>query len=300
MVTKSTVEEDQTLASLDDLMRWFDGKDSVMVALSGGVDSALVAYAAFKKLNNSAVAVTADYKTLSREELLTAKRVCSEIGIRQILLDYNELENKSFVRNDSQRCFYCRMELGTRLLEMSRIHGIDTVVDGTHLDDLGEYRPGIMALRQNGIQSPLAELSISKPQIRHMAMNAGLSIYDKPSNSCLASRIPWGQRITAERLAMIESGEIIVKQLTNTKQVRVRDFDGSARIEIDKDLIPVLCGNNDGSIGNGHSSSATHGVTGEPDTLLDRITKGLKMLGFVNVEIDRQGYKSGNANVVVD
>lgn len=265
------------MTKLDELVNWFEGKDKVMVALSGGVDSALVAYAAFQKLGNSAIAVTADYKTLSEEELQTAKKICSEIGIKQLLLDYNELENEEFVKNDSDRCFHCRMELGEHLTELSKEHQIKTIVDGTHIDDLGDYRPGITALRQNGIRSPLVETNFTKSQIRDIAKLVGLSVYDKPSNSCLASRIPWGQRVTAEKLTRIEFGETIVKQLTKIKQVRVRDIDGSAKIEVNKEMISVFDNN-----------------------ILNQITEKLKMIGFVTVEVDQEGYKPGKINVVAD
>ena len=150
------------MAKIDDLLNWFNDKNKVIVALSGGVDSALVAYAAFQKLGNSAIAVTADYKTLSKEELQTSKQVCSEIGIKQLFLDYNELENEKFTKNDSNRCFHCRLELGDHLIAISEKYNIQVIVDGTNLDDLGEYRPGIEALRQNGIQSPLVETNFSK------------------------------------------------------------------------------------------------------------------------------------------
>jgi len=222
------------MTKLNELENWFADKNKVMIALSGGVDSALVAYAAFQKLGDSAIAVTADYKTLSAEELQTAKQICSEIGITQLFLDYDELQNEEFTKNDSTRCFHCRLELGDHLLNLAKEHDVDVIVDGTNLDDLGDYRPGIDALRQNGIRSPLVETNLSKPQIRQIAKSVGLSVHDKPSNSCLASRIPWGQRVTAERLARIEFGETIIKQLTKVKQVRVRDFDGSAKIEVEK------------------------------------------------------------------
>ena len=225
---------------LNNLVKWFEDKTKVMIALSGGVDSAVVAYAAFQALGNSAIAVTADYKTLSEEELLSAKQVCSEIGIEQILLDYSELENEEFVKNDSKRCFHCRMELGEHLIELAKKHDVKIIVDGTNLDDLGDYRPGIQALRENGIRSPLVETKFLKSQIREIAKSVGLSVYDRPSNSCLASRIPWGQRVTAEKLTRIEFGETLVKQLTNLKQVRVRDFDGSAKIEVDKKMISIF------------------------------------------------------------
>ena len=178
------------MTSLDDLVNWFDDKNKVMIALSGGVDSALVAYAAFQKLGNSAIAVTADYKTLSEEELHTAKQICSEIGIQQLFLDYDELKNEEFTKNDSNRCFHCRMELGDRLIQLAKEYGVKVIVDGTNLDDLGDYRPGIEALKKNGIRSPLLETNFSKSKIRETAKLIGLSVFDRPSNSCLASRIP--------------------------------------------------------------------------------------------------------------
>jgi pyridinium-3,5-biscarboxylic acid mononucleotide sulfurtransferase len=265
------------MPKLDELENWFENKNKVMIALSGGVDSALVAYAAYQKLGDSAIAVTADYKTLSEEELQTAKQICSEIGIRQLLLDYDELENPEFTKNDSNRCFHCRLELGDHLIELATKHDVEIIVDGTNLDDLGDYRPGIEALKQNGIRSPLVETNFSKSQIRDVAKSVGLSVYDKPSNSCLASRIPWGQRVTAERLTRIEFGETIVKQLTKVKQVRVRDFNGSAKIEVDKEMLSVF-----------------------DNGTLKQITEKLKMIGFSTVEIDQEGYKPGKINVIAD
>jgi len=262
---------------LNNLVKWFEDKTKVMIALSGGVDSAVVAYAAFQALGNSAIAVTADYKTLSEEELLSAKQVCSEIGIEQILLDYSELENEEFVKNDSKRCFHCRMELGEHLIELAKKHDVKIIVDGTNLDDLGDYRPGIQALRENGIRSPLVETKFLKSQIREIAKSVGLSVCDRPSNSCLASRIPWGQRVTAEKLTRIEFGETLVKQLTNLKQVRVRDFEGSAKIEVDKKMISIF-----------------------DDNIMNQLNEKLKIIGFTSVEIDKDGYKPGKINVITN
>ena len=265
------------MAKLDDLIDWFGNKNKVIIALSGGVDSALVAYAAFQKLGNSAIAVTADYKTLSKEELETAKQICSEIGIKQILLDYDELQNEEFVKNASDRCFHCRMELGDHLITLANEHNVKFIVDGTNLDDLGDYRPGIEALKRNGIRSPLVETNFTKNEIRRTAKLIGLSVYDKPSNSCLASRIPWGQRVTTEKLTRIELGETIVKQITNLKQVRVRDLDGIAKIEVDKNRISIF-----------------------EDDILAEITNKLKLIGFLSVQIDSEGYRPGKINVITD
>jgi len=260
------------------LVNWFENKESVIVALSGGVDSALVAYAAFQKLGQSALAVTADYKTLSQEELESSKQICKEIGISQIFLDYNELENQDFIKNNSNRCFHCRQELGIHLVNLAKEMGIGLIVDGTNLDDLNEYRPGIEALKQKGILSPLVENNFSKSEVRKMAEEAGLSVYDKPSNSCLASRIPWGQKITNEQLVRIEYGETIVKQTTKIAQVRVRDLNGLAKIEVEKEKISILY----------------------DKIIFEEISTKLKLIGFLDVVIDPNGYQPGKINVIAD
>ncbi|NJK77830.1 MAG: ATP-dependent sacrificial sulfur transferase LarE [Nanoarchaeota archaeon] len=265
------------MTKFDNLVDWFETKKKVMIALSGGVDSALVAYAAFQKLGKSAIAVTADYKTLSKEELETAKQICSEIGIQQILLDYDELQNEEFVKNSSDRCFHCRLELGDHLIALANKHDVKLIVDGTNLDDLGEYRPGIEALKRNGIRSPLVETNFTKNEIRETAKLIGLSVYDKPSNSCLASRIPWGQRVTNEKLTRIELGETFVKQIANVRQVRVRDLNGIAKIEVEKDQIPLFQGD-----------------------ILEKISKKLILIGFLSVQIDPDGYRPGKINVIAD
>jgi len=262
---------------LIELVDWFSDKKSVLVSLSGGVDSALVAFAAYKKLGKNAIAVTADYKTLSKEELDSANGIAKEIGINHIIIHYNELENENFTQNDEKRCFYCREELSKKLLETANKLGLDFIVDGNHLDDLGDYRPGLVALHENGILSPLVETQFTKNNIRNVAKSIGLTIHDKPSNSCLASRIPWGQRVTAQKLARIEMGELIVKQAINVRQVRVRDLDGIAKIEVDYNNIPLL--NNKKQIA--------------------ELSKKLQMIGFSSVTIDPDGYKTGKLNQVV-
>ena len=266
------------MTKLNQLLNWFENKGTVIVSLSGGVDSALVAYAAFNKLKNSALAITANYKTLSKEELDSAKKVCSEIGIKHIIIDYNELENENFVTNDKNRCFYCRTELAKHLNEYAKRYDAKVIVDGTNLDDLGDYRPGIKALMDNGIQSPLVETNFTKNQVREEAKRVGLSVYERPSNSCLASRIPWGQKITLERLLRIEYGETVVKQITKLKQVRVRDLKGIAKLEVEKEKIYIL----------------------RDDTIFEEITKKLKLIGFSDVIIDPEGYKPGKINVIAD
>ena len=257
-----------------DLLNWFSNKNSVLISLSGGVDSALVAYAAFESIGKNATAVTADYKTLAQDELDSARKIAREIGIKHVVITYDELENENFVQNDKNRCFYCRDELSEKLIAVSKRLGIDVIVDGTHTDDLGDYRPGIDILHKNGIKSPLLETNFTKQEIRKQTETLGLTVYDRPSNSCLASRIPWGQRVTAEKLARVEMGELMIKQSINTQQVRVRDLDGVAKIEVDLDKISLLTN----------------------EQKIEEVSKKLQMLGFSSVIVDYNGYMPGKAN----
>ncbi len=266
------------MTKLDELIQWFENKNKAIIALSGGVDSALVAYASYQSGGSSSLAVTADYKTLAQDELESAKKICSEIGIRHRIIEYNELENSEFIKNDKTRCFHCRIELSEHLLEIAKMENTDLIVDGTNLDDLKDYRPGIMAFRENGIKSPLVDIGFTKDEVRNHAKSVGLSVYDRPSNSCLASRIPWGQQVTAERLARIESGETMIKQLFGVKQVRLRDLDGIAKIEVLPEEIKLLADKN----------------------RFARLYSELKKIGFKSVVVDPDGYRSGKLNVITD
>lgn len=258
--------------SLAKLVSWFSGNgDRALVALSGGVDSAVVALAARKALGKGAVAVTADYKTLSSEELATAKLVAQEIGISHNIIHYDELENPDFVKNDNLRCYHCRTELGEHLAHEAKKAGIALVVDGTNIDDLSDYRPGIRALREHGVRSPMAELGIDKQEVRKIAKEHGLSIFDKPSNACLASRIPTGTEVTYEKLRRIENSEIVVKSIFGVRQVRVRDHGDVARVEVGRDEMQRM-------------------FDVEKMALLDA---KLKELGFNYVSIDAAGYRPG-------
>ncbi len=267
------------MEALNKLVDWFlrNAGDRAIVALSGGVDSAVVALAAKKALGNGAIAITADYKTLAEEELGVAWRVAREIGIKHKVIEYNELENASFVKNDTMRCYYCRTELGQHLAEEARRTGTLLVVDGTNIDDLKDYRPGIRALHEKGVRSPMIELGIGKVEIREIAKSFGLSVYDKPSNACLASRIPTGSEVTFEKLQRIENAEIIVKTIFSVRQVRVRDHGDLARIEVGRDELHKM-------------------FDVDKLALLD---KRLKELAFKFVSVDVAGYKTGKL-VMID
>jgi uncharacterized protein len=266
------------MEAFNKLVDWFakNGGNKAIVALSGGVDSAVVALAAKKALGGGAIAITADYKTLAKEELATAWRVAEEIGIEHKVIEYNELENVTFVKNDAMRCYYCRTELGQHLAEEAKRAGITLIVDGTNIDDLTDYRPGIRALRENGVRSPMVELGIGKLQIREIAKRFELSVYDKPSNACLASRIPTGSEVTYEKLQRIERAEIIVKTIFGVRQVRVRDHEDLARIEVGRDELHKMFDVNK----------------------LGLLDEKLKELRFRFVSVDAAGYKTGKMLII--
>ena len=261
----------------ESLISWFQNKNQkAIVALSGGVDSAVVALAAKKALDKKAVAVTADYNTLSGDELKSARKIAKEIDIHHRIVRYNELDNEEFVKNDSLRCYHCRTELASYLLLEAKKMSVSLIVDGTNIDDLKDYRPGIKAMRENDVKSPLVELGIGKQNIRSIAKSNNLSVFDKPSNSCLASRIPHGIPVTFEKLKRIETAEILVKSVFNVRQVRVRDHQDTARIEVGRQEFKEMF---------------------DTDKLL-AIDSKLKNLGFKYVALDLSGYKSrDNINI---
>ncbi|CAN5827651.1 ATP-dependent sacrificial sulfur transferase LarE [soil metagenome] len=252
------------------LINWFKSRNcKVLVALSGGVDSTLVTLAARQALGkDNVLAITANYQTLANEELETAKKVAKEIDVIHLLLEYNELDNPNFTKNDNSRCFHCRNELAINLLKVAKEKGIALIVDGTNLDDLDDDRPGIVALHSRGIKSPLLEIGLNKNEVRHFAKINNLSVHDKPSNSCLASRVPHGTEINSVKLRRIERCETIIKEISDVKQVRVRDHDTIARIEVEKSEIAKLCNLDQ----------------------IDKIVYEIKELGFKHVTLDLEGY----------
>ena len=252
------------------LINWFKSRNcKVIVALSGGVDSALVTLAARQALGKENVlAITANYQTLANEELETAKKVAKEIDVIHHLLEYNELDNPNFTKNDSLRCFHCRNELAINLLKVAKEKNISLIVDGTNLDDVDDDRPGMIALHSMGIKSPLLDIGLGKKEVRHFAKINNLSVHDKPSNSCLASRVPHGTEINSVKLRRIERCEMIIKKLSGVRQVRVRDHDTIARIEIERSEIIKLCNLDK----------------------IDKIVFEIRELGFKHVTLDLEGY----------
>ena len=250
------------------------GRDGVLVAFSGGVDSSVVAALAHDALGEQAVACTARSETLPAEELEDARRVADEIGIRHDVVEFSELDSDAFVRNDDRRCYHCRtMRLGA-MFDRARELGLAVVCDGTNASDPGEgHRPGLRAVEELNAYSPLLEHGITKPEVREIARTYDLSVADKPSMACLSSRIPTGLEVTEQRLSRIEKAEQLLRTW-GFAQFRVRDHDGLARIEVGADeleraLDPAF-------------ARAAHEHIGD--------------LGFEHVTLDLQGYRTGSVS----
>ena len=252
------------------LLDCFRGLDGVLVAFSGGVDSTLVLKIAKDVLGDRATAVTAASPTLPREELNAVRQLSEEIGARLIVASTNQLNDDAFVRNDATRCYHCKTDLYRLLAPIQRNTGIATIVDGAQVDDLGDDRPGLQAAREFGVRSPLVEAGFRKADVRALAKALGLSNWDKPAAACLSSRIPRGTKITEEKLRRIEQAEQVLKD-EGLRQVRVRDHEGIARIEVDPTEIPEFL---------------------DP-VRRNRLTRGLKALGFQFVTLDLEGYRLG-------
>ncbi|MEM3051338.1 MAG: ATP-dependent sacrificial sulfur transferase LarE [Candidatus Bathyarchaeia archaeon] len=249
------------------------GKDGAVISFSGGLDSSTLAAVSHSVLGDKAVAVTAKSSTYPKEELEDAKKVAKEIGIKLYIIETNELANENFSRNPENRCYYCKKELLEELRQMAEKLGFKAVFEGTNFSDLTEHRPGFKAVKEaENVYSPWVDTQFTKEDIRALAEEMGLSTHDKPPLACLASRIPYHERITAERLERIEKAERAVKKITGVQQLRVRDHNGLARIEAGKDERKIFC----------------------DVAVMDKIASELKRIGFKYVALDLEGYKSGS------
>jgi uncharacterized protein len=249
------------------------GKDGVVVAFSGGVDSATLAAVSHEVLGEKAVVVIAQSPTYTSEELKDAKQIAQDIGIKLYMIETNELSNPDFSRNPENRCYFCKKELLQTLTAFAHKHGFAVVFEGTNYSDLSGHRPGFKAVQEaKDVYSPWMINKFGKEEIRQVAKQMGLSVYDKPALACLASRIPFNEEITAEKLSRIERAEHAVRILTGARQVRVRDHNGLARIEVGQDERGLLC----------------------KTAVFDQITSELKKLGFKYVTLDLEGYRSGS------
>ena len=257
---------------LEALLADLRARESILVAYSGGVDSALVAALAFRAVGERALAVTAAAETLAGEELDHARAQAAEIGIRHETVTYSELSDPEFVANPSHRCYVCQGMRMDAMLALAAERGYATVCDGTNASDPGPDRPGLKAVRERAVYSPLFEHGIDKATTRALAKELGLSAWDRPANACLSSRIPHGQLVTLGKLKRIEAAERIVAR-EGFRVVRVRHDADGARVEVASDEVARLA------------------------LLWPELEAPLRGLGFSRVSYDPAGYRRGGADL---
>jgi len=264
--------------SINDKMRLIENamaqRTSVLIAFSGGVDSSVLAVLAHRALGDRAIAVTADSQTLSPGELECAETVANEIGIRHMVISYDELGEPGFANNPVDRCYYCKKGLIRELKKLAAQHDIKSIIEGTNISDLKNHRPGHRAVIEEEVYNPFVEFEVTKEEIREMARKLGLSVADKPSMACLSSRFPYGQTITADALVRVGEAENYL-HAHGFNVVRVRDHAGIARIEI----MPV-------------EMARFMEIRGE-------VLARLKELGFSYVTLDLMGFRTGSMDEVL-
>ena len=265
------------IEKLEQLKAIFVEMEQALIAYSGGVDSTLVAKIAYDVLGDRALAVTAVSPSLLPEELEDAKIQAATIGIPHQIVQTHEMENPNYTSNPVNRCYFCKSELHDTLKPLAIKLGYPYVVDGVNADDLHDYRPGIQAAKERGARSPLAEIGITKAEVRQLSQQLSLPWWDKPAQPCLSSRFPYGEEITVAKLQRVGRAEIYLRKL-GLKNLRVRSVGDTARIELQSEQIKefVLA------------------------TDLQSLVSDFQKFGFVYVTLDLEGYRSGKLNQVLN
>lgn len=261
---------------LEQLKAIFAEMEQALIAYSGGVDSTLVAKIAYDVLGDRALAVTAVSPSLLPEELEDAEIQAATIGIPHQIVQTNEMDNPNYTSNPVNRCYFCKSELHDTLKPLARELGYPYVVDGVNADDLHDYRPGIQAAKERGARSPLAEVGVTKMEVRQLSQELGLPWWDKPAQPCLSSRFPYGEEITVTKLQRVGRAEIYLRKL-GLKNLRVRSEGDTARIELPPEQIKEFVLTTD----------------------LPQVVSAFQEFGFIYVTLDLEGYRSGKLNQVL-
>ena len=266
----------EQLQKYDDLKTLLKTYGSVAVAFSSGVDSTFLLYAAKEALGDKAIAVTAHSCSFPERELKETKAFCENHNIRQFVFDSEELDIEGFSQNPKNRCYLCKRELFQKIINIAADNGITVIAEGSNLDDNGDYRPGLRAVAELGIKSPLREIGFTKADIRALSRHLGLPTWNKQSFACLASRFVYGETITEEKLGMVDRAEQLLLDL-GFHQMRVRIHGTMARIEVMPEEFPKLI----------------------EEDIRTRITTTLKFIGFTYITMDLIGYRTGSMNEVL-
>lgn len=270
--TTRTIEE-----KMDALKSILTDMGSVIVAYSGGTDSAFLAATAHDVLGGKALAVTAKSPSLAPSELREAVELAERLGLRHRIVETHEVERDDYAANNPNRCFFCKDELYTYLSSYAEEEGYDSIANGTNTDDLGDFRPGLNAAKQYGVRSPMVEADMSKAEIRELSKDMDLPTWDKPAQACLSSRIPYGSMVTVEALTRIAQAEEYLRDEIGIRQLRVRHHDTVARIEVEpQDFITLT-----------------------DEAVREDVVRKFREIGYSYVTLDLQGFRSGSMNEVL-